>query len=204
MRLSRFQEQSRDERSCTSAILTIGCQQNLWIYFINLHQDGKRTEVFKWVYIIWWSMSVDLECQCGLKHFELLFFFPSPLHSSRTSPSLTLQTKALSSSPPVTAMLFVAGSKLTQKTEPGHKIKQEKNNLDFKFVEIWISDIVIQDSQLLPLCLEKVRSLSSCSSSGSISSSVSHPSSSPAFPGSSKSTSPKSSAKSSDQETQWK
>lgn len=57
---------------------------------------------------------------------------------------------------------------------------------------------VIQDGLLIPLCLEKVRSLSSCSSSASISSSVSHPSSSPAFPGSSKSTSPKSSAKSSD------
>lgn len=56
--------------------------------------------------------------QCGLKCF-VQFFLPSPVHSNRTSPSLTLQTKALSSSPPVTAMLFVAGSKLTQKTEPG-------------------------------------------------------------------------------------
>lgn len=28
----------------------IGCQQNPRIYFINSHQDGKRTEVFKWVY----------------------------------------------------------------------------------------------------------------------------------------------------------
>lgn len=49
------------------------------------------------------------------------FYYSSPVHSSRTSPSFTLQTKALSSSPPVTAMLFVAGSKFTQKTEPGQK-----------------------------------------------------------------------------------
>lgn len=177
----------------------------IYLFFINLHQGGKRTEVFKWVYPNRWSKSLDLERQCGLKYFELLFFFffPSPVHSSRTSPSLTLQTKALSSSPPVTAMLFVAGSKLTQKTEPGRKIKQENNNFNLKRLFI-LEDIVNQDCLLLPLCLEKVRSLSSCSSSASISSSVSHPSSSPAFPGSSKSTSPKSSAKSSDQETRWK
>lgn len=137
------------------------------------------------------------------------FFFPSPAHSSRTSPSLTLQTKALSSSPPVTAMLFVAGSKLTQKTEPGHKIKQENNYFNInininncnKSLRI-LEDIVVKVCMLIPLCLEKVRSLSSCSSSASISFSVSHPSSSPAFPGSSKSTSPKSSAKSSNQQTQ--
>lgn len=48
----------------------------------------------------------------------------------------------------------------------------------------------------LPVCLEKVSSLSSCSASASISSSVSQPSSS-AFAASSKSTSSRSSAKSS-------
>lgn len=53
--------------------------------------------------------------------------------------------------------------------------------------------------RILPVCLEKVTSLSSCSASASISSSVSQPSlSSSAFPGSSKSTSSKSSAKSSE------
>lgn len=51
----------------------------------------------------------------------------------------------------------------------------------------------------LPVCLEKVTSLSSSSASASISSSVSQPSLSPsALPGSSKSTSSKSSAKSSE------
>lgn len=79
--------------------------------------------------------------------------------------------------------------------------RQENGNSDLR--RLW-EEILIQDRLLLPLCLEKVRSLSSCSTSASISSSVSHPSSSPAFPGSSKSTSPKSSAKSSDKGTRRK
>lgn len=41
----------------------------------------------------------------------------SPAHSKRSSPSLSLHTKALSSSPPVTAKVLVLGSRLTQNTD---------------------------------------------------------------------------------------
>lgn len=41
----------------------------------------------------------------------------SPEHSKRSSPSLRRHTKALSSSPPVTASVLVLGSRLTQKTD---------------------------------------------------------------------------------------
>ena len=42
---------------------------------------------------------------------------PSPAHSKSSSPSLSLHTKALSSSPPVTAKVLVLGSRLTQNTD---------------------------------------------------------------------------------------
>ena len=41
----------------------------------------------------------------------------SPAHSKSSSPSLSLHTKALSSSPPVTAKVLVLGSRLTQNTD---------------------------------------------------------------------------------------
>lgn len=42
---------------------------------------------------------------------------PSPAHSKSSSPSLSRHTKALSSSPPVTASVLVLGSRLTQNTD---------------------------------------------------------------------------------------
>lgn len=51
----------------------------------------------------------------------------SPEHSNRSSPSLTRHTKALSSSPPVTASVLVLGSRLTQKTEASQKSKERLN-----------------------------------------------------------------------------
>lgn len=81
--------------------------------------------------------------------------------------------------------------------------KEGKSNLKGLKVRICLITRAWTRGRMLPVCLEKVSSLSSCSASASISSSVSQPSSS-AFPGSSKSTSPKSSAKSSDSETERK
>lgn len=46
---------------------------------------------------------------------------PSPEHSNRSSPSLRRHTKALSSSPPVTASVLVFGSRLTQNTEAAER-----------------------------------------------------------------------------------
>lgn len=54
----------------------------------------------------------------------------SPEHSNRSSPSLTRHTKALSSSPPVTASVLVLGSRLTQKTEASEKSKEGLHDSD--------------------------------------------------------------------------
>lgn len=81
MRLPEFQlnnyqsnlVNTRHEKSCPSALLAImdlfkilsgtptPQQCLICIYFINSHQDGKRTEVFRWIYPNRWSKSLDLE-----------------------------------------------------------------------------------------------------------------------------------------------
>lgn len=143
---------------------------------------------------------MDLEIQ----HFELLFFkiFPhlcTPAELLHHSLSKRRLCRPLLPSLPCCLWPDPNSHK---KQNLDTKQKQEKHNFNIK-KDFFSEDIVMQGCLPVPLCLEKVRSLSSGSSSASISSSVSHPSSSPAFAGSSKSTSPKSSATSSDEETPW-
>ncbi len=71
----------------------------------------------------------------GINDLLTLVFY-TPVHSNSTSPSDTLHTNALSSSPPVTARLLVTGSKLTQKTEPANQ-KQHSVRADD---EVFLTD----------------------------------------------------------------